>query len=248
MSNDRRNVHHNLSVAVQGERVVRSLEIAALKMRDVEFQSTPITTYNASKPGSETKIYRGSSLIWRGRNIKVTTSEHEDIWAVAVCERITFTFERDITPEETVAFEDFLRQLDAALKEEPKQTSSTGSRQQPESHESHVAKKQIELVEFSEDKKFRILALVHGEYGKRKVKNLREHGPTHWIVNEIELPADLPTVIDDPAEFLSKDVPGADLLLALQENADAAQLIVDYAKLSIARAVLAPVDNSDWLP
>ena len=42
----------------------------------------------------------------------------------------------------------------------------------------------------------RILAIISGEYGKRHVVNIREHGPASWIISEWQAPAVLPTVID----------------------------------------------------
>lgn len=94
----------------------------------------------------------------------------------------------------------------------------------------------------------RILALIQGAYGERKVKNLREHGPKEWTVEVLEVPKALPPIIDEPEEFLPPSLPQVDLLLALGESPGAAQLIPAAARLSGARAVLAPIDNRNWLP
>ncbi len=249
MIDGKRTLHHNLTKAVQGERIIKSLEIATKRLKDTYLHTVPIITHSASSKGFELKVFREPTLTWRGMNIKVTTSEQRDVAAIAPSDRVMFDFGRELTPEEVDAFGEVLNQLDVALKEKPETkgvTTKAGTPSGPQRQES--VKIEEEVVEFSGERKYRILALVHGEFGKRKVKNIRERGPPHWVVEAIELPVDLPTVIDDPAEFLQKEVPKADLLLALQENANAAQLIVDYVKLSGAKALLAPVDTTEWLP
>ena len=94
----------------------------------------------------------------------------------------------------------------------------------------------------------RILAAVQGPYGRRKVANIRERGPEGWHIEAIELPPQLPLIIDEPEEFLPTSVSGADLLLHLGESPQAAQLIPALARRCGARSVLAPVDNSLWFP
>lgn len=249
MSDERRTLHHNLTEAVQGERIVKSLEIAAKRLKDVRLHTVPVITHRASGQGSELKVYREPTLTWRGMSVKVTTSEQRDIAAIAPFDRVMFDFGRELTPEEVNAFGEVLNQLDIALKESPETKGVAVRAGTPSGSQSQASvKTETEVVEFSEERKYCVLALVQGEFGKRKVKNIKERGPPYWVVEAIELPVDLPTVIDDPAEFLEKEVPKADLLLALQENANAAQLIVDYVKLSGAKALLAPVDTTEWLP
>ncbi len=94
----------------------------------------------------------------------------------------------------------------------------------------------------------RILALTQGPYGERIAANIGEHAPSDWTIAELKLPRTLPTFIDDPDEFLPPDVPDIDLLLALGESAGAAQLVTDVAERSHARSVIAPIDNSAWMP
>ena len=248
MTEEKRTLHHNLTEAVQGDRVVKSLQLAAVLSGEAEFVCTPITSHNASNPGAALKVYRKPTLVWRGISTKVTAIEHRDIPAIAPCERVTFQFERELSPEETARFRTFLGGFDTALREQPRAGDRSSGVRKTLEQDVQTVKVEEEEAKFSDDRKYRILALVHGEFGKRKVKNIRERGPAHWIVDVIELPTDLPSVIDDPTEFLQKDVPKADLLLALQESSNAAQLIVDYVKISGAKALLAPVDNSEWLP
>jgi hypothetical protein len=94
----------------------------------------------------------------------------------------------------------------------------------------------------------RILAIVSGEYGERHMANIRAHGPSGWQVATWVPPRALPQVIDEPEEFLPSSLAPADLVLAFQEDARAAQLIVDVAKLCKAKAVIAPVDREEWMP
>ena len=94
----------------------------------------------------------------------------------------------------------------------------------------------------------KIIVLTQGPYGERIARNLRENAPLDWKVEEITLPKRLPQLIDDPDEFLPANIPQTDLLLAAGESPGAAQLIPDFVKRSGAKAVIAPVDNSAWLP
>jgi len=94
----------------------------------------------------------------------------------------------------------------------------------------------------------RILVLTQGPYGERIARNLRETAPSDWIVKELALPKRLPALIDEPEEFMPVDVPQADIVLAAGESPGAAQLIPEFVKRSGASSVIAPVDNSAWLP
>ena len=94
----------------------------------------------------------------------------------------------------------------------------------------------------------RILAIVQGNYGQRKVTNIRQRGPAHWRLETYTPPSVLPFLIDDPEEFLPETLPQADLVLAMVESPSAAQLIPAIAQLSGAKAVLCPIDNSAWVP
>lgn len=94
----------------------------------------------------------------------------------------------------------------------------------------------------------RILVIISGQYGQRYVDNLRAHGPRSWTVHLWQAPAFLPRMIDDPADFLPAAFPPADLILAAHELSGVAELIPDIARMAGARAVIAPVDNENWLP
>ncbi len=93
-----------------------------------------------------------------------------------------------------------------------------------------------------------ILAVIQGKYGQRIVQNLRLNGPKNWKIESWTAPAQLPLIIEDPEEFLPQELPKTDILLCLGENAGAAELIPDLAKMSQAKAVIAPIDDRDHLP
>ena len=94
----------------------------------------------------------------------------------------------------------------------------------------------------------RILALHQGHYGERIVGHIARTAPKGWAIETITPPAALPIVIDEPEEFLPSEIPQADLLLAMSESQETAQLVPAIARLSGAGAVIMPVDNSAWLP
>lgn len=94
----------------------------------------------------------------------------------------------------------------------------------------------------------RILAVVQSNYGERIVENIRKRGPKDWTIETFQPSRMLPPIIDDPEEFLPETLPQADLVLAMVENPRAAQLIPAIARLSGAKAVIAPIDNSAWIP
>ncbi len=94
----------------------------------------------------------------------------------------------------------------------------------------------------------RILVTTQGPYGERIARNLREKTPPDWAITEIALPRVLPSLIDDPDEFLPESMEEADLLIAAGESSGAAQLTADLVTRSGAKAVIAPIDNSAWLP
>jgi hypothetical protein len=94
----------------------------------------------------------------------------------------------------------------------------------------------------------KILALVQGNYGKRMVEAWQGHGPAGWEIETLEITSSLPPVMEDAAQFLPPDIPKADLVISLGENAGVAELLPDIVKASGARAVIAAVDNRAWLP
>lgn len=94
----------------------------------------------------------------------------------------------------------------------------------------------------------RILAVISGEYGQRHVDNIRRHGPAAWTVEVWQAPALLPPVIDYPEDYLPETLPPADLILSFAEHPGVAELLPDIARMTGAKAVVAAVDNENWLP
>ncbi|HID87034.1 MAG TPA: hypothetical protein EYP55_06590 [Anaerolineae bacterium] len=93
-----------------------------------------------------------------------------------------------------------------------------------------------------------ILTIVQGEYGQRMVENIRRHGPAEWTLETWTAPRFLPPMMDDPDEFLPEELPAADLVISFGEHPGVAQLLPEIARLTGARALIAPVDNEAWLP
>jgi hypothetical protein len=94
----------------------------------------------------------------------------------------------------------------------------------------------------------RILAIISGEYGARHVENIRKHGPAHWQVDIWHAPSIFPPVIDYPEDYLPPDLPKVDLILSFAEHRGVAELLPDIAQRSGAQAVIAAIDNENWLP
>lgn len=104
----------------------------------------------------------------------------------------------------------------------------------------------------------RLLILVHGNYGQRIARHIQAHCPPGWRVESLTLPRALPPIVDEPEEFLAPPfIPPsfggergetADLILHLGETPQAAQLLPGVVTLTEAKAVIAPLDNTAWLP
>jgi len=94
----------------------------------------------------------------------------------------------------------------------------------------------------------RILAIISGEYGQRHISNVRENGPSEWVIEVWQAPALLPPIIDYPEDYVPDNLPTADLILSFGEHRGIAELLPDVARITGARAVIASVDNEAWLP
>lgn len=101
-----------------------------------------------------------------------------------------------------------------------------------------------------EQPKLRLLAITQGTYGQRIVENIRRHAPEHWQVQQWVVPPSLPGAVeaDDGRSFLPPMLPAADLVLSLSESPRVAVLLPDVVRMTGARSVIAPVDNTAWLP
>lgn len=93
-----------------------------------------------------------------------------------------------------------------------------------------------------------IITVTQGQWGERIAENIHRFSPSSWIIHRWSAPRALPPLIDDPEEFLPPTFPKADLILALGDTAGVAQLIPDIARMSGAKAVIAPIDRNESLP
>jgi hypothetical protein len=94
----------------------------------------------------------------------------------------------------------------------------------------------------------RLFVLYQGHYGQRILDNIRRFAPKAWKVEAWHAPTALPQVVDDPSQFLPLHLPTIDIILSLGESPSTAQLLPEIVERTGAQAVIAPVDNADWLP
>ncbi|MFZ5808538.1 MAG: DUF166 domain-containing protein [Chloroflexota bacterium] len=94
----------------------------------------------------------------------------------------------------------------------------------------------------------KILAMISGIYGERIVHHIQGNIPNDWQVISINTPTDLPIIVDEPELFLPGNLPKVDLVLFLAENSRAAQLLTKLVQVTGAKAVIAPVDDTLWIP
>jgi hypothetical protein len=93
-----------------------------------------------------------------------------------------------------------------------------------------------------------ICIIIQGWYGQRIAENLKEKSPKNWEFYVHKLPDKLPIILDIEDEFIPKQFPKCDLLISLGEDPVIISLLPDLVKKSGAKAIIAPVDNSDWNP
>ncbi len=92
-----------------------------------------------------------------------------------------------------------------------------------------------------------ILTVKDDVYGRRIIENICKRGFAHWIhwVHEFESPpAD---VLDNPEKYLPKSMPECDLILSLGLPSDLQYTLPIIAKKTKAKAVIAPIDNPNWI-
>ncbi|MBN1813784.1 MAG: hypothetical protein JXA14_18230 [Anaerolineae bacterium] len=94
----------------------------------------------------------------------------------------------------------------------------------------------------------RLFILYQSHYGQRILDNIRRFAPKTWKVEAWRPPTALPQVVDDPPEFLPLHLPTVDLVLSLGESPSVAQLLPGIIERTGAQAIIAPIDNTDWLP
>jgi len=192
------------------------------------------------KGQKEKEVFSNLRLTVGDKEVCVLVGEETELRGDAKYSSITLEIGEDLDLDEN-----FEKNLLEALERGPTYRVERAAEKEEEIQKRELTAEELERIGKGE---MTILALVQGEYGERIAKNVQDNGPEGFKVETLTLPEDLPLVIDDPAEFLPESVPKADLVLALQENSSAAQLIVDIVKAADAMALIAPVDSSQWLP
>ncbi len=220
-----------------GSEIVAALRSVAASTESCSFDYVPERVYLRSR--MEKEVFSDLRLIVGGNEIRILGCEEETLQGDARYPSITLETDGELDEE------DFEKRLLEALERGPTRDVGRPVKEEEELQRRELTSEDLERVDRGE---MTILALVQGEYGERIANNVRENGPDGFEVLTMTLPEDLPTVVDDPAEHLPESVPQADLVLALQESASAAQLISEVVRLAGAKALIAPVDNSQYLP
>jgi hypothetical protein len=96
----------------------------------------------------------------------------------------------------------------------------------------------------------RLIVFTQGSYGERILENLRLRAPREWVIEESVIPGGLPVMIEDPEEIVEDlELGGSwDLLLFMGESPSAFTLLPSILDTLEAGAVIAPVDDYEWLP
>ena len=110
------------------------------------------------------------------------------------------------------------------------------------------ARKALQRAGPGENGTYRILVVTQGRWGERTWSHIISAAPEHWSLSRVALSSELPMLIDDASSFLPAEVPGADMVLFLSEHPSSMQLLPDLVQMSGARAVIAPIDSSSWVP
>jgi hypothetical protein len=91
----------------------------------------------------------------------------------------------------------------------------------------------------------RLLVITQNVYGERIAEHVRRRAPGHWVVQQWTVP---PFDGRELGPLLPPVLPTAELVLSLSESPDIARLLPEIARLTGARGVIAPIDDSRWLP
>ena len=96
----------------------------------------------------------------------------------------------------------------------------------------------------------RLIVFTQGAYGERILLNLRRRAPQDWVIEESVIPGGLPVMIDDPEGIVEGMGLGGswDLVLFMGESPSAFTLIPSILEKLKVGAVIAPVDDYEWLP
>lgn len=96
----------------------------------------------------------------------------------------------------------------------------------------------------------RLIVFTQGSYGERILENLRLRAPREWVVEDLVIPEDLPAMIEDPEEIVEDlNLSGKwDLVLFMGESPSAFTLLPSILDKLEVGAIIAPVDDYEWLP
>jgi len=96
----------------------------------------------------------------------------------------------------------------------------------------------------------RLIVFTQGAYGERILENLRRRAPQDWVIDDSVIPGNLPAMIEEPEEIVEAlELGGAwDLVLFMGESQSAFTLLPSILEKLKVEAVIAPVDDYDWLP
>ena len=96
----------------------------------------------------------------------------------------------------------------------------------------------------------RLIVFTQGSYGERILENLRLRAPREWVIEESVIPGGLPVMIEEPEEIVEGLELGGkwDLVLFMGETQSAFTLLPSILDKLEAGAVIAPVDDYEWLP
>lgn len=96
----------------------------------------------------------------------------------------------------------------------------------------------------------RLIVFTQGAYGERILENLRRRAPQDWVIEDSVIPGDLPAMIEEPEGIVEGMGLGGswDLVLFMGESPSAFTLLPSILENLEVGAVIAPVDDYDWLP
>jgi hypothetical protein len=229
-----------LSSELSGSEIVRALWILA-KEHGMYLDYLPVTIAYANISSSERKIYCNVRISSGNAAFAISSSERNDAIDSECRYREIFL---DIPDESIHAFSPLIESLGEKIVDYSVRELTT------EKTETHEEKVDSYTAPSPRDYSigFRVLVVVQGEYGNRIFKNLKKRAPPHWEVSALQVSKDLPTIIDDAAGYLPQEIPETDLLLFLSEGPNSPQLIPELVRRSKARGLIAPIDNSEWMP
>jgi hypothetical protein len=96
----------------------------------------------------------------------------------------------------------------------------------------------------------RLIVFTQGAYGERILENLRRWAPQDWVIDDFVIPGNLPAMIEEPEGIVEAMGLGGtwDLALFMGESPSSFTLLPSILEKVKVGAVIAPVDDYDWLP